>query len=58
MNLSKMKEAAKADMVNMQGKLGFCEGFIDGLKVLVTAKEIGYNKPGRVNHIRYTVTNL
>jgi hypothetical protein len=58
MILTEMKAAAKKDMVNMRGELGFCDGFIDGQKVLVTAKKIGCNKPGRTNHIRYKITEL
>ncbi len=53
--VNKLKESAKADMTNNQGEIGFSEGVIDTKLVAVIAKKVGSNKPGRVDHIRYTV---
>jgi uncharacterized protein with LGFP repeats len=57
MDTEKLKEAALADLNNQNNEFYGRVGFAENASTVVTAKVVGYNKPGRTNHIRYIVTN-
>ena len=53
---NELKLEAKEDMKNLDGEIGFSEGFINGVLFVITAKKVGFNKPGRTSHTRYNIT--
>jgi len=55
---TELKLLAKEDMKNIQGELGFCEATIDGILYVITAKKIGFNRPNRSSHVRYTAHKI
>lgn len=65
LDLVHLKSKAKKDLLRVQllglwepgNERGFSELVIKGQRIVVTAQLIGYNKPNRTKHIRYT-TNI
>ena len=55
MNINELKDLANKDRNG--GEMGFAEAVIEGRTVLVTAQKWGSNKPGKVDHVRYTQTD-
>ncbi len=57
MNLTQLKEEAQADMKNHGGEWGVAEAILGGEKVVVFAKHIGCNKPGRKAYTKFTMND-
>ena len=57
--LNQLKEIANQDRLDSESQeIGFADGIIDGEKVVVTAKKVGYNQPGRKENTRYSVNKV
>ena len=60
-DLVHLKNKAKKDLLKVNNEysneMGFSELVIKGQRIVVTAQLIGYNKPNKTKHIRYT-TNI
>jgi hypothetical protein len=57
MTLNELKAQAEKVIGEEIRETGFAEAVIEGRKILVTASIVGYNKPGRKEHVRFKVTD-
>jgi len=55
MTITELKEMANQDRLeDPSEEIGFAYGVVDGQHVCVCAEKVGYNKPGRKEHVRYS----
>ena len=57
LTIAELKELANEDrLMHESEEIGFAYGVVDGQDVCVCAEKVGYNKPGRKEHVRYEVS--